>query len=150
MDAAISDLRLGDSVANPLQRGAATRVIGAAVQACGGDPERTGGTFAALAAASISSSQPPQTGGSELRKRKMSAVIDQSDETEIQEIPEKSMRGLFLEYSKTNGGDPLDHEECTSVQLTALGAKLAQDIAPYTDFAVWGPIWSPTGQTHEV
>ena len=43
-----------------------------------------------------------------------------------------------MEYAKANGGDPLDHKECTRVQLTALGAKLAQDIAPYTDFAVWG------------
>ena len=76
---------------------------------------------------------------SSVRKRKLSAVIDQAADTEVSVMAEASVRDLFNRYDDQSDGAPQPHEEPTADQLSALSETLRSDSAPYTDFGVWGP-----------
>eukprot|EP00971_Amphidinium_carterae_P282943 5616882-Amphidinium_carterae.1 len=85
------------------------------------------------------------------RKRKMSNIIDQALEAEIEMIPEPQIREMFRRYTDTYGGLPHPQEEPTPEQLPALKDKIDKDTAPYADFGVCGPyIWSETTEALEV
>ena len=103
------------------------------------DPTITPPTSSALAllpsAPSVSTPMGPS-----VRKLKLSALLDQGDDTEIQAAPPGQIESWFQNYTTALGAPPQEEEEPTAEQLQALHHRVfvAQG-TPYADFAVWGP-----------
>ena len=85
----------------------------------------------------------PQT-----RKVKMSAVMDQADDTEVRPLEAEDLRKLVLEWRdlENDGEDPLEEEEATGDQLAALSFRLRDGGTPFVDFAVWRPFGARFGR----
>ena len=74
------------------------------------------------------------------RKFKISNVVDQGDDQEIDALPAADFRVAVKRFRASNDGlDPAADEEATPDQLQGVAIKLAQDAAPYADFAVLRP-----------
>ena len=94
----------------------------------------TAGTGAAVAA--------PVT--PQRRKFKMSLVIDQADETEVQTVDKAQYDTWVQNYVTATGSPPEDDVDPSEDQLTAIHTRAAAPpaglgLTPYTDFAVFGP-----------
>ena len=95
---------------------------------------------AAVAAATVpagaAATAPVVTG----RKISLKAVLDQSDETEVPVADESKVRIWSANWISFAHGPPLDEEEATVEQLSALDYRVTvQDGSPYADFAVFTP-----------
>ena len=73
------------------------------------------------------------------RKVKMSHVINQADEEEIDMMTAQEVTEAYDRYVKKTGGFPPEDEELSAEQISTLSALYQSGRAPYTDFAVWGP-----------
>ena len=73
------------------------------------------------------------------RKVKLSAVINQTDDMEVDILDDLAITAAYARYSKKIGAAPPPDQELSSEQLTTLHALFQSGRAPYTDMAVWGP-----------
>ena len=77
-----------------------------------------------------------------LHKVKLSSVLDQVSDAEVQLLPADVIAEKRAQYRAITGGDPLERCNFTDAQLSALSQKVAGGGAPFADFAVWGPYGS--------
>ena len=100
--------------------------------------ETTGGSGSPGAGSTAS----PSGGGSGLKEKilKMSALIDQQDESELVPASNSSLNKWTQVYVTLMGSLPDRTEEPTSSQLSALAKRVLDlDYPPYVDMAVWVP-----------
>lgn len=70
----------------------------------------------------------------------MSNILDQGDDGVFTVEGEDAKARWYQNYLRTLGGWPSEEEEPTIEQLSALNRRImAQDIAPFTDFAIFVP-----------
>jgi len=82
----------------------------------------------------------PGSGGIAKRKFKLSSVIDQSDDQEVEALPAEEVRAAVKRYKEANDGlNPAEDEEATADQIQGMKVKLAHDVVPYADFGVLRP-----------
>ena len=88
---------------------------------------------------------PPSTSCSE-RKVKFGQILDQNDEGEFL-CDSEAMRGTwYANYISAVGGMPQEEEDPSLEQLSGLSKRLQMGMAPFTDFAVWGPYQRRVGK----
>eukprot|EP00435_Cladocopium_sp_Y103_P036794 s2680_g9.t1 len=78
------------------------------------------------------------------RKMKFSAVLDQGDESEFPVLAESQKQIWLQHYISVTGNLPLEHEEPSTEQLSALHRRLTLLQTPYADFALFGPFGRKT------
>ena len=83
--------------------------------------------------------QPAAPSTSNARKVKMSQVINQADEEEVEMMTSQQVTAAYDNYVNKTGGFPPEDEELSAEQITTLDALYKSGRAPYTDFSVWGP-----------
>ena len=78
------------------------------------------------------------------RKVKLSQVLSQLDDTEVDLLPEADIITMYGRYEVLfgKGQRPPNNREPTSEQLTALKSLLDTNQTPFVDFAIWGPFGS--------
>jgi len=74
-----------------------------------------------------------------LTKFKLSQVVNQASDIELTALDGPAIKVAYDRYRAVFGTHPPPSEEITGEQLTAVKAMLDADMAPYVDFAVWGP-----------
>ena len=79
------------------------------------------------------------TATSPSRKLKMSAVVDQTLDAEVQMLSVTEVQRLFEAYKSKYGDTPQAEAEPTSDQLSAAKQLLDSGSPPYIDYAVYGP-----------
>ncbi|CAK0789336.1 unnamed protein product, partial [Prorocentrum cordatum] len=62
------------------------------------------------------------------RKRKLAALIDQADDGDVELLPAPRIAALWADFERAHGGGPREREDATGDQLSALAAKLAEDM----------------------
>ena len=77
---------------------------------------------------------PPST-----RKIKLSQVINQADDHEIEAMDSTAISRAYATYQNKVGGFPPDDEELSQEQLATLNHLLQSGRTPYVDMAIWGP-----------
>lgn len=77
-----------------------------------------------------------------LHKIRLSSVLDQVSDAEVQMLPPEVIAEKRNNYRMITGGDPLEQCNFTDAQLSALSQRVAGGQPPYADFAVWGPYGS--------
>ena len=77
-----------------------------------------------------------------LHKIKLSTVLDQASDAEVQMLSPEVILDKRSNYRIITGGDPLEQCSFTDAQLSALSQRVAGGGVPYADFAVWGPYGS--------
>eukprot|EP00972_Heterocapsa_arctica_P005464 807194-Heterocapsa_arctica.AAC.1 len=92
-----------------------------------------GGLAAALVPAPI------VAGPSGINRFKLSAVANQASDVELTVLEGPLLKEAYAQYKMIFGVHPSPDEELSGEQLTALKVLLDADLAPYVDFAVWGP-----------
>ena len=81
----------------------------------------------------------PTATTSNARKVKMSHVINQADEEEVDILDQAAINAAYQKYVDKTGGYPPEDEELSAEQLTTLHSLFKSNRVPYTDMAVWGP-----------
>eukprot|EP00435_Cladocopium_sp_Y103_P068525 s347_g31.t1 len=99
----------------------------------------TPGTLGPPAAAPSATMPASVTSAPSGRKLKMSAIVDQTLDAEIQPLTTEAVNKMYEEYRKKYGDVPQPQSEPTSDQLAAVQQLLSTKSAPYIDFAVYGP-----------
>ncbi len=102
-----------------------------------------------------SSTRSPTTGGgtgTTERKLKFGQILDQQDDGEFLCDQEDFREKCYGKYSQTMGGLPLDAEDPTLEQLSALSKRVkVHKLAPFVDYGVWVPfqkkIWKANKYT---
>ena len=105
---------------------------------CGLNPENSDGAVGAPPGGSDATSHTAPAGSSG-RKVKVSTVLDQTCDAEIQSLDPATVRKMFEDYAAGRGDVPHPDVEPTADQLSAFKQVIADDGVPYTDFAVFGP-----------
>jgi len=82
---------------------------------------------------------PTGVSGRPSRRIKLSAILDQTSEAELQHLPLDRLNQMFLHFSRTYGGLPAQDHEPTSDQLSALAQVVGYGCPPYADFSLFGP-----------
>ena len=82
---------------------------------------------------------PPAPTTNNARRVKMSHVINQADEEEVDMLTSQEVTDAYDRYMAKTGGFPPEDEELSAEQITTLQSLYKSGRAPYTDFAVWGP-----------
>ena len=72
-------------------------------------------------------------------KVRVATVLDQSSDREVELLGIENLSMLRKAFRVNQGEDPLENEEVTDEQLSALVQVVAAGGAPYADFGVWGP-----------
>ena len=72
------------------------------------------------------------------KKIKLSNVLDQANEEEINSLTQDDLKKAYERYAKLMGGPPAEDEEPTSDQLAGLAHVLNLNLPPYVDFAIFG------------
>ncbi len=86
---------------------------------------------------------PPVAGG---RKLKISALVDQADETEIPEGDPTEIARYRAEYTRVIRGEPPPDHEVNDDQLAALAYRVTvMNRTLYADYAVWTPYGEQVG-----
>ena len=62
-------------------------------------------------------------------------------------MPHEELLRLRQQFMQAEGDNPLEREEVTDAQLSALHAKVTQNLAPYVDMGVWGPFGERIART---
>ncbi len=75
-----------------------------------------------------------------LSKFKLNTVVNQSSDVELISLDGKSLAVAYANFKAVLGTVPPPDEELTAEQLTAAKTLLENDLVPYVDFAVWGPM----------
>ena len=69
----------------------------------------------------------------------MSQVIDQGCDLEVEQMSHLDLQRCRARYVAAQGERPIEKEEITDAQLSALAAKVQHQMAPFTDMSVFGP-----------
>jgi hypothetical protein len=107
---------------------------------CGlaGDEAGVGLSLTTPAANSIATAVAPQP--IHKRKFKLSSVVDQGDDQEVDALVAGDFRNAVKKLRAANDGlEPTADEEATPDQLQGIAVKLAQDVVPFADFGVLRP-----------
>ena len=83
------------------------------------------------------------------RKMKFSAVLDQGDESEFIISSEEQKQRWLENFVKQTGGLPLEQEEPSTEQISALLRRINSGGAPYADFSVWLPYGKKAHRTQK-
>ena len=89
--------------------------------------------------APIPSVPAPSSTNCDKRKVKLSSVINQIDDFEIEILDENTIQAAYARYSTRFGAFPHPDHELSTEQLSTLHSLFTSGRAPYTDMAVWGP-----------
>ena len=73
------------------------------------------------------------------RKVKLSTIINQTDDLEVDILDDAAITAAYARYAKKIGAAPPPDQELSAEQLTTLHSLFQSGRAPYTDMAVWGP-----------
>ena len=93
----------------------------------------------AAAAAAVATTKAPQAAVKE-SVLKMSALVDQTDESELLPPDGPQVQSWLQKYTLLMGGPPEEEEEPTAAQLAGLRKRtVVLKQAPYVDFGVWVP-----------
>ena len=76
-------------------------------------------------------------GGTKL-KLKMSQIIDQGVDHEVEMLPATTLQKLRSQFVVAEGDNPLEKEEVTDAQLSCLYHKIQSGQPPFVDMGVWG------------
>ena len=82
---------------------------------------------------------PGPAASSSKRRIKLSAVINQDDDYDVDILDESTVANAYAKYTKRIGAFPRPEEELSQEQLTGLHSLFKSGRAPYVDMAVWGP-----------
>lgn len=75
-----------------------------------------------------------------VKKVKISSVLDQTDDTEVEIKSRAELAGYFENHREITGSDPLPEVEPTDIQVVAMEEKVVvRDEAPYADFSILTP-----------
>ena len=112
-------------------------------------PGQSSGTGGASVGGSASSggvfTQPAGSGAgmalaaSPTKKLKLSQVVDQTLDAEINQMSSTAITQAFQDYETTHGAEPHPDVEPSADQISALQQLLLANAVPYADFAVFGP-----------
>ena len=106
----------------------------------GATPDTPGHARAPVAAAvAPGAAQPAAIGSSAGRKLKLSAVVDQALDAEIQPMDHQEVTALFDKYRQMYGDVPATDAEPTADQLAGIRQLVQANATPYIDFAIFGP-----------
>lgn len=102
----------------------------------------------AAAAAGAPAAAPGQLAhaGPDVKKVKISAVLDQGDDSEVALLTPAKLAEAYAAFEQVNGGPPAEAEELTLRQVSALHSLFASGGAPYVDFSIWGPFENRTAR----
>lgn len=99
----------------------------------------TPGALRQPAAAPVAATPAPFTSAAASRKLKMSAVVDQTLDAEVQPLTTDVVHNMYEAYKAKYGDVPSPEAEPTTDQLSAVSQLLGSKATPYVDFAVYGP-----------
>ena len=131
---------VGDRPMSAIERGQfalVRRIARLRVQLTANDDVSTSGTVGTTLAISAAAAAPPLP-LSEARI-KLSVLIDSSMDSELVRIPVLEVRKMYSRYVETRGAEPKEDIEPTIEQLSAVKQVMDNDLAPYVDFALFGP-----------
>ena len=83
--------------------------------------------------------QPADTAAAAVHRGKMSAVLDQADDSTYEALDPSKRAALRANHESTTGGPPPVGRDPSADQLAAMMARLNKGEAPYADFAVFQP-----------
>ena len=131
---AIDAATKGARYLNPIEKAQLFLMINSIRQKFGGPP-----LFTATAVGTVThgASVATAVGPSKIRI-KLSQVIDQGSDMEIEQLDAAMLLRFRKAYSISEGDNPLEREEVTDAQISALHAKVEQGLAPFVDMGVWG------------
>ena len=90
---------------------------------------------------------PHTTTSSSRRKVKASTVLDQADESEIQQLSTTQVDQFFNNHKDVTGAFPLEEAEPTEDQISAANERVIErDESPYADFSVLTPFGRRTAK----
>ena len=96
--------------------------------------------WATVAPPVATQTQPPTCPSPTERKLKMTTVLDQGDESEFLMLNESMVSKAWQHYRAIMGTAPLEEEEPTAEQLSALHRRcITLGNPPHADFAIWVP-----------
>ena len=74
-------------------------------------------------------------------KVKLSAVLDQGDDSEIRPLSNHELQLMMAQWKKKHNDDeePTEEEEATGDQISALTFRIRSGGTPFVDFGVWRP-----------
>ena len=103
------------------------------------DPVDVGAPPVATSSGGESKTKAARTESGLSLKVKVSSILDQSSDREVECWSREELNLLRSRYRSVEGEDPMKSEEVTDDQLSVLGALTRVGIAPYADFGVWKP-----------
>lgn len=141
--ALVSTWQVDETAASPALRAKAENVGLAARVKTGKilpvEERRAAEQAAAKAAAAKAASPPVVATHTGIAKFKMSSVANQTSDVELTILEGDKIKEAYENYRRIFGDVPPPDEELSTEQLTAIKTLLDADVAPYVDFAVWGP-----------
>lgn len=72
-------------------------------------------------------------------KVRVATVLDQASDREVEYLDRATLHGCRRNFRLKEGDNPLEQEEVTDAQLSALVQVVRAGGVPYADFGVWGP-----------
>ena len=101
----------------------------------------TPGSLSPPAALPMAATPAPMVGApsTSSRKLKMSAVVDQTLDAEVQPLTTDDVHKMYEAYKAKYGDVPSPEAEPTADQLAAVSQLLGSKATPYIDFAIYGP-----------
>ena len=72
------------------------------------------------------------------RMVRLNLVVNQVTDESRPALATTALEAAYNQYVTVLGALPVDLDECTADQLTAIHSLLQEGSVPYTDFAVWG------------
>ena len=84
-------------------------------------------------------SPPPAAMQAPKRRVKLSTIINQTDDLEVDILDDAAITAAYARYTRKIGAAPPPDQELSAEQLTVLHRLFQSGRAPYTDMAVWGP-----------
>lgn len=81
----------------------------------------------------------PKASSGGISRVRVATVLDQASDREVELLPPAELMEFRRVYRQHTGDAPLEDEEVTDAQLSALAQVVRAGGAPYADFGVWGP-----------
>ena len=102
----------------------------------GATPDSPG--MVAAAPAAVAPPPAPIAGTGTPRKLKMSAIVDQTLDAEVQPLEHAEVTNMYQSYQAKYGAAPSPESEPTADQLAAVRQLVSSGSSPYIDMAVYG------------
>ena len=135
---AMADITNDDIPLGPLPRGKLRSDLRKLAELAGFEPPVLGGLHPKVTQEAVREPVRPAESVPAPTLHSFSEFLMQGDKGNFQELPAPKLRLMRDRFEEVHGG-PRDYEDPTSLQLSALAAKLASDKAPVVDMAVFGP-----------